>query len=158
MNTYCRYTNTIIITILLQLVGHFLIAQEMNAARWNISSKKVDEKTYELHIIAKIDRPWHIYSQQINGDLGFATRISLTKNPLIIVDAKPKEIGQQLSMIDPKTGAALNYYNGIVEFVQTVTLSKPAKTRLNGSIEYILCTDERCLPPAVKKFSVLVGE
>jgi hypothetical protein len=146
------------ITALIFFVAYGTIrAQEPNMIRWNFSSTKINDTTYELHMLAKVDAPWHIYSQNLSAATGFATRITFTKSPLVVLRGNLKEQGKRLTQKDPTTGNVLSYYSDIVEFVQTVTLNAPAKTRVNGSIQYMLCTDERCLPPATKKFTVMVG-
>jgi hypothetical protein len=133
-------------------------AQEFNPIRWKITTNMVSKEVYEVHMLAKIDAPWHIYSQNTSSEKTFATQITLAKNPLLTMEGNPKEVGTLETKNDVKAGVILHYYTGLVEFVQTVKIKRGAKTRLNGTIEYMLCTDERCLPPATKKFSVLVGE
>jgi hypothetical protein len=47
-------------------------------------------------------------------------------------------------------------YAGKVEFVQQVKFKAKTKTNLSGTIEYQVCTDEKCLPPTTVRFNVSI--
>jgi thiol:disulfide interchange protein DsbD len=44
-----------------------------------------------------------------------------------------------------------------VDFVQIVKVKGKAKTNLAGKVEYMVCNDKECLPPAETDFSVNIG-
>ena len=50
-----------------------------------------------------------------------------------------------------------NYYEKTVNFVQVVKVKSSAKTNLAGKVEFMVCDDELCLPPAEVEFSVSIG-
>ncbi len=84
-----------IITIsFLLLFSNLLFAQIQNPVEWTATSKKISDKTYEVHITATIDHGWHIYSQTTPDGGPIATSITFTKNPLVIVEGKAKEVGK----------------------------------------------------------------
>ncbi len=43
--------------------SHVLFAQLLNPVDWTVTSKKINDKVYEVHLIATINKGWHIYSQ-----------------------------------------------------------------------------------------------
>ena len=44
-----------------------------------------------------------------------------------------------------------------VDFVQVVKVKGTAKTNLAGKVEFMVCNDEKCLPPAEVDFNVNIG-
>jgi len=143
-----------ILTLSILLVTTIVNAQVDNPVQWKISSQKIDDRTFEIRASAIINYPYHIYSQEVNEDLGLPTKITLNKNPLVEVVGTPKEIGKpEEAKIE---GVAMKYYPGKVEFVQVVKLKEgiKAKTNISGAIEYMACTNINCLPPATRRFNV----
>jgi hypothetical protein len=124
---------------------------------WKWSAKKIGDKLYEVRLTAKVDEPWHIYSQQTPKGGPLPTSISFTKSPLLLVDGKPKEEGDLEIHHEEVFDVDVYAYTGKVEFVQVVKLKANAKTNISGSIEYMACTNQQCLPPATIKFSVTLN-
>jgi hypothetical protein len=117
--------------------------------------KKIQGNVYEIRIIASIEQPWHIYSQFTPEDgPSLPTHINFTKNPLIELIGKPQEKGQLQTKHEEILDVNLKYYKEKVEFVQKIRLKGNVKTNLMGAINYMACTDERCLLPTTEKFSV----
>lgn len=145
---------TIPIAILL-LCSNFLFAQIQNPVTWSTNSKKIDGKTYEVHVTAKIDKGWHIYSQTTAEGGPIPTSFTFTKNPLVIVEGKVKEIGKLEKHIEPLfQNIEVKQFSNNVDFVQTVKLKVPVKTSVDVAVEFMVCNDKQCLPPSTKKFSV----
>jgi thiol:disulfide interchange protein DsbD len=51
----------------------------------------------------------------------------------------------------------VNFYEKSVTFIQVVNAKTKAKTSLNGKIEFMVCNDELCLPPAEVPFKIAIG-
>ena len=122
--------------------------------KWDYSAKKISDKIYGVHITAKIDQPWHIYSQTSPDGGALPTKISFTKNPLIVIDDKPKEVGKMINKYEEVFGVNVKYYNNTVDFVQIVKLKNNVNTSVSGTIEFMACNDKQCLPPTTVPFSV----
>ena len=117
--------------------------------------KKIQGNIYEIRIIASIEQPWHIYSQFTPEEgPSLPTHINFTKNPLIELIGKPEEKGKLQTKHEEILDVNLKYYKEKVEFVQKIKLKGKVKTNLMGAINYMACTDERCLLPTTEKFSV----
>jgi thiol:disulfide interchange protein DsbD len=43
-----------------------------------------------------------------------------------------------------------------VDFKQAIILKAASKTKLSGTIEYMVCNDEKCLPPVTIPFEVTI--
>jgi thiol:disulfide interchange protein DsbD len=117
--------------------------------------KKIQGNVYEIRIVASIEQPWHIYSQFTPEEgPSLPTHINFTKNPLIELIGKPEEKGKLVTKHEEILDVNLKYYKEKVEFVQKIKLKGNVKTNLMGAINYMACTDERCLLPTTEKFSV----
>ena len=144
-----------IITIsFLLLFSNLLFAQIQNPVEWSATSKKISDKTYEVHITATIDNGWHIYSQTTPDGGPIPTSITFTKNPLVIVEGKAKEVGKLEKHHEPLFRVDVKQFSKTVDFVQLVKLKAPVKTSMNVAVEFMVCNDKQCLPPSTRKFSV----
>jgi len=144
----------IIPVAILLLFSNLLFAQIQNPVSWSAISKKIDSKTYEIHLTANIDKGWHIYSQTTAEGGPIPTNISFTKNPLVTLKDSVKEAGKLEEHFEPLFGIDVKQFSNNVDFVQVVKLKAPVKTSVNVAVEFMVCNDKQCLPPSVKKFSV----
>ena len=132
-----------------------LVNAQLNPVSWAYSSKKIADKTYEIHVKATIEPGWHLYSQtQPEDAIAEPTAISFTNNPLLTFDGKIKEVGKMEKFHDEKLDLSAHQYASSVDFVQVVKLKTNAKTSLNGSVRFQTCDDKKCLPPKTVSFSV----
>ena len=144
----------IALSFLLMLSG-FLFAQIQNPVGWTATSKKINDKTYEVHLTANIEKGWHIYSQTTPEGGPIPTSITFTKNPLLTIDGTAKEVGKLEKHIEPLfSNIEVKQFSDKVDFVQLIKLKAPVKTSINLAVEYMVCNDKQCLPPATKKFSI----
>lgn len=129
---------------------------EKDPSHWAYALKKIQGNTYEVHIRATIDTPWHIYAQKQTKDfIGTATKIVFAKQPGLTLTGIPAEHGRKDTYKD-ETAGILNYeYAGVVDFVQKVTLG-PGVKAIKGTITYQTCTHEHCLNAVTISFDVPV--
>jgi hypothetical protein len=124
---------------------------------WSFTAKKVADKVYEIHCVADIQAPWHTYSQFTPDGGPLPTKFTVKKNPLYSLDGDMKENGKMIVKHEDVFGIDVKYFEGKVDFVQIVKLKGNAKTNFSGSVEFMICNDQQCLPPATKKFSVALN-
>ncbi len=122
--------------------------------KWDFAAVKKTEKVYELTITATVPKPWHIYSQTTPDGGPVPTSFSFKKNPLITLTGTPKEIGKLKTVHDENFGIDVKYYSNEVEFVQTINLKASVKTNVSGTVDYMVCNDEKCLPPMKASFDI----
>jgi hypothetical protein len=147
-------------TILLALIvgsGTLAIAQSSKQVNWVYSAKKVADKTYEIHMTATIGGDYHLYAQDAGGDGPIPTTFSFTKSPLLALDGAVKEKGQIVKKFESAWNHNVNYYEKTVDFVQMVKLKSNVKTTLAGKVEFMVCNDKECLPPADVDIKVNIG-
>jgi thiol:disulfide interchange protein DsbD len=146
-----------LLSLLLSVIGVAAFSQSDKEVKWAYTAKKVADKTYEVHLTASVNGNWHIYAQNVGVDGPIPTAFTFTKNPLLTIDGKPKEVGKVIKKNEEVWGGTVNYYEKTVDFVQTVKVKGSAKTKLAGKVEFMVCNDEKCLPPAEVEFSIAIG-
>ncbi len=131
-----------------------LLAFSQNPVSWSFTAKKTSELTFEIHIAATIANPWTIYSQHTPDGGPLPTKISFSANPMVKVNGTPKEVGSMQKKYEEVFEVNVLYYKSKVEFVQTVKLKKAVKTNVAGSVEFMACTEEQCLPARTIPFNI----
>ncbi len=114
------------------------ISNAQDVVKWEIGCKKISRKTYEVHFTPKVQDSWHIYSLEVSGGMNVPTRFSFEDNPLVILKGGVKEIGLQQ------------------DFVQEIRLKKRVSTILKGTITFMACNDEQCLPSTTTDFTIIL--
>jgi thiol:disulfide interchange protein DsbD len=131
------------------------VANAQSPVSWTFSSKKIADKTFELHLTADIQPGWHLYSQEQPDDaIAIPTSVKINNNPLLKLDGKAKEVGSLEKFKDKTLGISANQYSEKVDFVQIVKVRSNAKTNVTGSVEFQTCNDKKCLPPKTIDFNV----
>jgi hypothetical protein len=143
--------------VLSVLISQFGFAQSSKQVQWAYSAKKIAEKTYEVHMMATINGDYHLYSQDAGGEGPVATSFSFTKSPLLSLDGKVKESGKLIKKFETAWSHDVKYYEKSVDFVQVVKLRGNVKTDLAGRVEFMVCNDKQCLPPAEVDIKINIG-
>lgn len=130
-------------------------AQAKNPVAWKFEAKKKDATTYEVVITATIDKPWHIYSQNTGAGGPIPTKFTFKPNPLLAITGKVTEKGKLEKIYDKNFKVDVLYYSNSVVFTQIVKLKNAnAKSSITGTVEYMVCDDEQCLPPKKQSFDI----
>lgn len=69
----------------------------------------------------------------------------------------PKEIGKQETKFEEVFCIDVKYFSNKVDFVQVVKLKNSVKTSINGTIEYMVFTDNECLSSAKASFDIALA-
>ncbi|WP_298299856.1 protein-disulfide reductase DsbD domain-containing protein [Hydrotalea sp.] len=129
-------------------------AQIKDPVSWKYAAVKKSADTYEVVITASVEKPWHIYSQNTGAGGPVPTSFSFKKNPLVSVEGKTIELGKLQKVYDNNFKTEVLYYSGQVVFKQLVKVRGNVKTNISGTVEYMVCDDQQCLPPTKKSFDV----
>ena len=128
---------------------------QQSPVSWTFTAKKIDEKTFEVHMTANVQAGWHVYSTiQPDDAIVIPTDFQFNNNPLLTLDGKLKEQGKLEKFRDEKLDISANQYSNKVDFVQVVKLKSRIKTSLVGTVEYQTCDDKKCLPPKKVSFNI----
>ncbi len=143
----------IFFTLFLLMAAFQMQAQKLAPVKWSYQAVKTGDKQYNIVLTANVDAPWHIYSQYVKKG-PVPTTVQFAKNPLVVLNGTTKEQGKLEKKLDKNFGAVIGSFGGKVQFVQAITLKVATKTKLTGTIEYMVCNEERCLPPTKQIFEV----
>ena len=130
-------------------------AKIYDPVKWSFSSEKLNENEYNLIITAKIEKGWHVYSQFIDdgGPIPTSFKFKPSKDYQLVdkVTESPKAVGA----FDKNFNMQIAWHKNQVVFKQKISLLVP-KTTIAGTLEFMVCNDERCLPPAEVEFTIPV--
>ena len=130
-----------------------LMAQVKNPVDWKYEAKKKGEG-YQIVITATVKKPWHIYSQNTGKSGPIPTEIKFSPNPLVKLIGNVKEVGKLEKIFDKTFNTDVLYYSNSVVFTQDIAVKAGIKTNLSGTVEFMVCNDEQCLPPTKKTFDI----
>jgi DsbC/DsbD-like thiol-disulfide interchange protein len=139
------------------ITGAAVMAQSSKQVQWTFSSKKIADKTFELHMKASIGNGFHMYAQNPGVEGPQPTHFEFVRNPLTSLDGKVKESGKLVKKFETAWSANVNYFEQTVEFVQVLKLKGNVKTNVSGTVEFMVCDDSKCLPPSTVEFKVNIG-
>ncbi|MDD2792993.1 MAG: protein-disulfide reductase DsbD family protein [Sediminibacterium sp.] len=125
--------------------------------KWTYSAKKTGDKTYELKLVATVSAPWHIYSQHTPEGGPAPTVIQIARNPLLLpasTEGAFVEQGKLEDKYEEVFEVHIKYFNGNAVFTKKIQLKTNVKTVITGTVEYMACDDQQCLPPMKIPFSV----
>ena len=143
----------IILIVILNAIAFLGFAQDNNPVSWKFSSEKIAPLTYKVKFEATVEAPFHIYAQQASGGgLGMPTEFLFTSNDDIEFVGIIEEKG-----FEKTDGEEVAYYKGGVTFVQTIRLKSEKKKNLSGTIKYMACNDQMCLPPSKVEFTLAIN-
>ena len=144
-----------LLIIFLWVSALFLGAQEENPIEWKVSVNKLSACEAEIVFNVKIEEPWHLYSiiKAKGADAPNPTRIMLNKSddyePVgAVKESKPQKEFDKVFETD------VLYFKKNATFKQKIKLKSNGKIDVKGKYEYQICTDEKCMFPPPKKFSV----
>ncbi|SMC60918.1 Disulphide bond corrector protein DsbC [Pedobacter nyackensis] len=123
---------------------------------WTASAKPLKDNTFEIRLIASISDGWYIYSQFMGNKGPLPTSITYKKNPSVDILGKVEEIGELKQKYESSFGIDVKYYYNKVEFIQQVKLNGKLPVTLNGSVAYMGCNAQMCMPPQVEDFKVVL--
>jgi len=145
-----------LIIVLLLLGANFAVkAQLENPVRWSYAAKKINPKEAILYLRADIEAGWHIYSQHMKpgGPITTTFNFSPSKNYTRVGGViEPKAITKHEKVFNMN----VSYFEKSVIFQQRVKLNGKLPLSIKGRLEYMVCNDEQCLPPAEVEFGIVV--
>ena len=137
-----RYLSLILIFAISTLVA---TSQILEPIQWSFSSKKINDKQYELVFTASIEDSWHLYALEVppGGPLptvftfepsdSYSLSGSLTESP------EPEESYDETFDLDVK----MHSFEAI--FTQLVDVLTDDPFILKGQLDYQACDDEQCI-------------
>ena len=128
-------------------------SSKISASKMGIPSSEDRREAVQYHYYCKCGCAL-AYLFSVCKKRAVPTTLQFAKNPLVVLKGSTKEVGQLEKKFDNNFGAVIGSFGGKVQFIQAVTLKVNTKTKLTGTIEYMVCNEERCLPPTKQSFEV----
>lgn len=148
-----RNMKKVFFTTVLTLLGIISFAQK-SPVNFTTNVIKKEAGVYDIVITARVAAPWHIYSQFTPVGGPEPTTIEFSKNPLITMVGKTKESGKLKTVYDKNFKTNVKFFEGDVRFTQTIKVRGAVKTSTTVNINYMVCDDQKCLPPTTKSLIV----
>ena len=129
------------------ILNGFLFSQEK--VNWTIN---YNEKDKNIEVVGDISEGWHLYSQNINPEIGpIPTQFKFVENKLVEIQGEMNE-GTPIEKFDENFEAKLTFFEGKSVFKQKINLK--ASTILDLQVTFMVCNDVMCLPPVEKQLSI----
>ena len=138
------------------LIGLNVSAQNANPVNWTFEVEDKGDQVHEIYFKADLENTWAIYSQDNNGEGPIPTSFSFDPNDDLTLEEGVREKGDLISGFDEMFETTVSKFKKNVDFVQTVKL-KSDKTVLKGYVTYMVCNDNKCLPPTDHEFQIAIN-
>lgn len=147
-----RY-NLIALNALLLLFSTPVLAQ-MSPVSWSFRAEKVEHNLYQLIFTADVDDGWYIYSQHLDEGGPIPTSISFEKTDHFeLVGGTEETANTRKEGMDELFGMNVIKFGEQAVFTQRIRVSDSSQP-VKGSLEFMTCDDERCLPPKTVEFEI----
>jgi thiol:disulfide interchange protein len=137
----------VILVLFCLFIGQFYAtAQILDPVKWTTSVEKLSETEYKLISTATIDAGWHLYSQSVpdEGPIPTSFIYDDDNGAFKIIGNTLEEEGHTID--DPVFEMRIKYFEDKAIFEQKIEILGD-RTTINGFVEYMVCDDEKCLPP-----------
>lgn len=146
-----------ILLILSFFVSFLGFSQAPNPVKWEASYSPINSDEGEIVIIAKIDKGWHIYSQNISPDAGpIPTSFNYTPGANFEIVGKTIE-GNAHEVFDKAFDTKLLIFDDKAEFKQKIKIKNSKGFVTIVKLEFMTCNDMQCLPPKTIELTVNIA-
>ena len=145
-----------LITILIFIISLVSYGQIHNPVKWTTTVEKVSDTESMLIATATLDAEWHIYSQEIPKGGPIPTLFSFKGDKRYLKKGNTKE-GEGHVVDDEIFQMRVKYFDNKAVFKQRVKVKVKEKFTINGTVEYMVCSGENCLPPKEVDLSFVIN-
>jgi len=129
-----------------------LFAQIEEPVEWSFESKHLGNNEFDLISTATVEKGWYIYSQDLADDGPVPTTFNFTpKESRYELVGRTDEDGNFIEGFDKIFEMHVKKFKNKAVFTQRVKLKKK-RASIKGSLEFMTCNDEKCLPPEMVEF------
>lgn len=122
-------------------------SQVIKPVTWKFSVSRIDDKTIEVIADAVVEKPWHLYSTNIQEGGPVATSLNFEDSELYKLVGKLKEEPQAIIKFDESFQMEVGYFSANARLIQVVQVNSSDAVKIKGYVEFMACDDSRCLPP-----------
>jgi thiol:disulfide interchange protein DsbD len=134
-----------LLSAILLFIATSLSAQLFNPVKWTTKSVKTGDNTADLIFEATIDMKWHLYSQYFDEGGPVRTNFMFDESDQFELIGKPSESPDPEEVMDEVFKIKVKYFSNKATFVQKIKVNSSQAFTINGSIEYQVCQDDKCV-------------
>lgn len=138
------------VLVIFPMIG---LPQILEPVKWSFNVEQTSPGEATLILTARIDKKWHLYSQDIPPNGPIPTTFKFNKSPdykLIGKVTEPKPIEE----IDPLfENMLLKFFTGKAVFKQKIKVLSQKDFVVTGTLEFMCCDDKQCIPPTEVEYS-----
>ena len=142
--------------VLVCLLAGNITAQVENPVKWSFNVDREKEGIFNLKLTANIDASWHMYSQNLPDGGPVPTTFKFEKNSAYELMGKVKEQSNAESVFDKSFEMQVSFYSHKAVFVQKIKVKSGESFKVKGTVEYMCCNDQKCLPPKTVDFEFTI--
>ena len=143
--------------IILVLIGLIFtnhgFTQILTPVKWKTEVKINSATEIELIIISKIDKGWHLYSQNIEDGGPIPTTFVYSPSKDFSLLGKTQEIPEAEKVFDKIFGMNIAYFSNEARFIQKIKRNTQTAFKVKLNVEFMVCDDKQCLPPETIEFT-----
>ncbi|WP_299782479.1 protein-disulfide reductase DsbD domain-containing protein [uncultured Formosa sp.] len=135
-----------IILLLVLIISGAVNSQILEPVKWSTSVNKISDTEYELVATATIDQGWHLYAQYVPENGPIPTTFTFKGNKNFLKKGNTQE-GKGHVVNDQIFEMEIKFFEGKADFKQRIKIKGNVPFKVNGTVEFMVCDDSRCLPP-----------
>jgi hypothetical protein len=145
----------LLLVLAVMFAGRSAFAQIEGHVTWAYAAKKVSATEAVILLKATIDEGWHVYSLNVKDGGPIKTSFKFTPSKEYTLVGKTTE-PTPITKYEKAFSMNVSYFENSVVFQQKVKL-KGKKASVKGTLEFMTCNDQKCLPPENVDYSVQVA-
>jgi thiol:disulfide interchange protein DsbD len=124
----------------------FSFSQILDPVKWSFKVEQNKPEEATLLLIAKADKGWHVYSQDIPPKGPIPTEFTFTKSANYELVGKVLE-EKAIQENDPNFDMVLKFFADKAVFRQKIKVLSKKDFTIKGVLNFMCCDDKQCLPP-----------
>jgi len=133
-------------------------SQVLQPVKWKFSSKRVSANEAELIFTAKIDKTWHLYSQFMDEGGPVPTKFDITKSKDFETIGLATEFPKPTEEFDKSFNMKVKFFSIKATFKQKIKILNQSSFIIKGTVSFMCCDDQRCLPPEDVEFEFKIDK
>lgn len=143
-----------LLTLALMLMSTKIHSQVKDPVKWNFKYENQKNGSVSIIAEAKIEDDWHLYGTQIPEGGPIPTTLTLEAASFFKVKGNVLEVPKPELKYDSNFGLDISLHNKKASFIQNIEPNQTEGFKVKGSVEYMCCNDETCLPPKTVTFEL----
>ena len=129
------------------------LGQMYDPVQWSFSAESLGNNEYNVIFKADIEAGWHVYSQNIADGGPVPTSFTFVES------SDYERVGvvtesESIVLNDPVFDMELRFFEKEAIFTQKVKVLGKEPVMVKGELEFMVCNDGQCLPPAPVEFNI----